>query len=329
MEDLKIGILDIGNRANTNSLSALEDILSYATTCDQLGFSRFWLGEHHNSDPLTPYTNPDILLTMIAGMTESIRVGSAGTLISLYDPYSVATNYKLLNNMFNNRIDLGLSKGLPGNKHIFKLKGGHVTIDNAMTLFNQNVEKIHDLFYNEEDHFINHELIIPPYKGSIPAMCYLSGSYSNFPIAIKHNLNYCRTIFHGTIGTKIEFKKEELLSYKEQFYTHNNRYPEVSLAVAFHMEDTIEKATKIVDDLLNQPGINLSEAWNTIPVTPDTLEELLRNYQEQFGINEFILYDASLSSKKKMENVHEISQKFKLNNQLITEESSNFESALK
>ena len=328
MEKIKIGILEIGNRANTNSMSAIEEILNHAITCDTLGFSRFWLGEHHNTDPLAPYTNPDILLTTIAGMTENIRVGSAGTLITLYDPYSVATNFKLLNNLFNDRIDLGLSKGLPGNKYIFDLKGGHINLNNSTEIFNKNVEKIHDLLYNEDEYYTKYELVIPPFKGLIPSMCYLSGSYDHFPMAIKHNLNYCRTIFHGTIGSKIEYKKEELLHYKELFFEKNNRYPEISLAVAFHMEDTIEEARKVVNEQQNQKGLNLSEAWNTIPVTVDTLEELLHNYQKQFGIDEFILYDSSLVSEKKLENVHKISCNFKLSNTILQQENSNFNSVL-
>ncbi len=313
MNEIKIGILEIGTRENTNSITVVEEILGYATECDRLGFSRFWLGEHHDSDPLCPYTNPDILLTIIAGMTERIRVGSAGTLITLYSPYTVVTNYKLLNNLFVNRIDLGLSKGLPGNKHVLKLMGDHITINNFKEVFTTNLKEIHDLFHNEEHHFSNNSLVIPPYKGEIPDMWYLSGSYNHFPDAIKYKFNYCRTLFHGTIGVKIEHKKEELFAYKEQFYKENNYYPQVSLAVAFYLEDTMESAKKEVDKRLNHKDINLSEAWKIIPVTTDSLFYLLNEYKNLFGVDEFILYDAALSSEKKLENVNKIGQKFKLN----------------
>lgn len=314
MSDIQIGILEIGTRENTNSITAIEEILSYATDCDKLGFSRFWLGEHHNSDPLCPYTAPDILLTIIAGMTERIKVGSAGSLISLYPPYSVVTNYKLLNNLFVNRIDLGLSKGLPGNKRVLKLMGNNVTIDNSTEVFNTNLTGIYDLFNNEEYNFLNKELVIPPYNGEIPDIWYLSGSYNYFSDAIKYKFNYCRTIFHGTIGIKIDYKKEELLRYKEQFYKENNYYNKVSIAVAFYMEDTMEKAKQEVDKRLGHKDINLAEAWKIIPVTPDYLFDLLNEYKELFGVDEFILYDASFSSDKKVENVNKIGQKFKLNN---------------
>lgn len=307
---MELGILEIGTRENTNSITIVEDILNYATACDKLGFSRFWLGEHHNSNPVAPYTNPDILLTIIAGSTERIRVGSAGTLVTLYAPYSVVTNYKLLNNLFTGRIDLGLSKGLPGNKHVLTLTG-NVTIENSTEVFNNNIKEIHDLLHHEEEHFIKKELVVPPYNGEIPDVWYLSGSYNYFQDAIKYKYNYCRTIFHGTVGTKIDYKKEELIAYKEQFFDVNGYHPKVSIAVAFHMEDKLELAQQEVAKQLSQ-NPNLSEAWRIIPVTPESLFTLLNEYEELFGVDEFILYDASLSSEKKMKNSYAIASKFRL-----------------
>lgn len=308
---MKLGILEIGTRENTNSITIVEEILAYAAACDKLGFSRFWLGEHHNSNAVAPYTNPDILLAIIAGSTEHIRVGSAGTLVALYAPYSVVTNYKLLNNLFSGRVDLGLSKGLPGNKHVLSLTG-NVTIENSTDVFNKNIKEIYELFHQEEEHFMKKELVIPPYNGEIPDIWYLSGSYNHFQDAIKYKYNYCRTIFHGTVGVKIDYKKEELMHYKEQFFQVNGYYPQVSVAVAFYMEDSLELAEKEVARQLSQ-NPNLSEAWRIIPVTPDSLATLLNNYEQQFGVDEFIMYDASLSSEKKMKNVYSIASKFKLN----------------
>jgi luciferase family oxidoreductase group 1 len=312
MEPMKIGILEIGIRKDTNGITAIEEILGYAREADQLGFSRFWLGEHHPPDSTNPYTNPDILLGIIAGMTERIKVGSAGTLITLYSPYSVVTNYKLLNNLFPSRIDLGLSKGLPGNKHVLELVSPPVTFENADERFASNLQEICDLFHQEEEKFKKHELVIPPFSGEIPSMWYLSGSYNHFPMAIKNKLNYCRSIFHGTIGRKIEPKKEELQAYKEQFFKVNGYYPEVSLALAFYMADTQEEAQKEVDKMLDYENINLLEAWKVIPVTIDSLETLLQTYQEEYGIDEFILYDAALVSDIKMKNIGAISERFKL-----------------
>ncbi len=302
--------MEIGTREHTNSISIVEEILNYAGECDKLGFSRFWLGEHHNSNPTAPYTNPDILLTLIAGSTERIKVGSAGTLITLYAPYQVVTNYKLLNNLFPGRIDLGLSKGLPGNKHVLSLSG-NTTVETSTDVFNKNVQEIHDLFYKEEAFFESKELIIPPYNGEIPEVWYLSGSYVHFPDAIKYKLNYCRTIFHGTVGVKIDYKKEELAQYKEQFFKVNGYYPKVSVAVAFYMDDSMEIAEKEVGRHLSE-NPNLSEAWRIIPVTPDSIFELLNEYEKLFGVDEFVLYDASLSSVKKMENIQKIAAAFSL-----------------
>ena len=63
---MKIGILEQGKRSkNENSLTTVEDIIEYALQADELGFSRFWLTEHHYSFVSHSYTNPDILISII------------------------------------------------------------------------------------------------------------------------------------------------------------------------------------------------------------------------------------------------------------------------
>ena len=58
MNKIKIGLLELGHRENTDSITAIQQILDYAIESDNLGFSRFWLGEHHSPNITLPYTNP-------------------------------------------------------------------------------------------------------------------------------------------------------------------------------------------------------------------------------------------------------------------------------
>ncbi|WP_431214040.1 LLM class flavin-dependent oxidoreductase [Puia sp. P3] len=86
MTNVKIGILELGYRTGSDSLSIVNDILQYGIKAEELNFSRLWLAEHHNAHPLHPYTNPEIVMTLLAGFTDRIRIGSAGALIGYSSP---------------------------------------------------------------------------------------------------------------------------------------------------------------------------------------------------------------------------------------------------
>ncbi|MCD2258061.1 LLM class flavin-dependent oxidoreductase [Psychroserpens luteolus] len=311
MGQIKLGIIELGYREKIDSLSILEQIINYAIEVENKGFSRFWLAEHHYTYPNHPFSNGEILLTILAGMTERIKVGTAGTSISLYSPYSTATNFKMLNNLYSNRIDLGLSKGIPDSKLIMKLANEKLNVDTSFKIFDENLKSIVDLFNNEEKNLKEHNLLIPPLGGSTPDLWYLSGSYRSFDTVIEHKLNFCRSIFHGT-GRKIEHKKEELLKCKSLYFEKNGHYPEVALALAVYIGDTIEEATKKVDDFIAETKANAREAFNIIPTTIDLMHEMLLSYQDDFGIDEFIIYDFAVTNEAKIKNVELISEKFNL-----------------
>ncbi len=307
---LEIGILEFGNRENTDSLTAIQQILDYAIEADNLFFSRFWLGEHHDApDKTAPYLNPDLILTVIAGMTEHIRIGSAGTLLNLYSSYTVVSNYKLLNNLFSNRVDLGLSRNFPDNLEKYFKNISNEDFD----FFDEKLEEIYNLINKENDNYEIDHIVIPPFGGSKPEVWCLSSSYSKFNDAIKYKFNYCRSNFHYSTATgKINYKKEELIAFKSNFFNENNFYPKVTLAVAISIGTTIESAQKKYLKALKKEGVKLSEAMNVIIVTIESLYKLLHEYQYLYGIDEFILYDTEENNLKKIKNLKDISQRFKL-----------------
>jgi luciferase family oxidoreductase group 1 len=91
---------------------ALENTVKLAQMTEEMGFTRFWVAEHHNSNGLAG-TSPEILISHIASNTKKIRVGSGGVLLPQYSPLKVAENFKVLEALFPNRIDLGVGRS-PG-----------------------------------------------------------------------------------------------------------------------------------------------------------------------------------------------------------------------
>ena len=98
--------------SNTNADLAIRETKDLAKYCDSLGLNRFWLAEHHGSNSFAG-CSPEILIPSLAAQTESIRVGSGGVMLMHYSPYKVAENFRLLESLFPNRIDLGLGRA-PG-----------------------------------------------------------------------------------------------------------------------------------------------------------------------------------------------------------------------
>ena len=110
---MKLGILDQIPVAETQTpTEALQHTVKIAKQAEQLGYHRFWLAEHHNSDRLAS-SAPEIVMAHIAAATEKIRVGSGGIMVMHYSALKVAEVFNTLSALTANRIDLGMGRA-PG-----------------------------------------------------------------------------------------------------------------------------------------------------------------------------------------------------------------------
>ena len=91
---------------------ALRDTLDLAGHCEALGYSRFWVSEHHGL-PTIVGTAPEILLAAIAATTQRIRLGSAGVMLPHYSAFKVAEQFRVLDALAPGRVDLGVGRA-PG-----------------------------------------------------------------------------------------------------------------------------------------------------------------------------------------------------------------------
>ncbi|MGH1470970.1 MAG: LLM class flavin-dependent oxidoreductase [Cellvibrionaceae bacterium] len=91
---------------------ALQETIELATLCDNKKYYRYWVSEHHASDALAG-CSPEVLMARLGAETKQIRIGSGGVMLPHYSPYKVAENFKLLQTLYPNRIDLGVGRA-PG-----------------------------------------------------------------------------------------------------------------------------------------------------------------------------------------------------------------------
>jgi len=99
-------------RIGGTAADAVAETLALAKACDGLGYRRYWVAEHHNTNSFAG-SCPEILIGRIAGETRRIRVGSGGVMLTHYSPLKVAEQFRMLEVLYPGRIDLGLGRA-PG-----------------------------------------------------------------------------------------------------------------------------------------------------------------------------------------------------------------------
>ena len=92
--------------------SAIARSVDLAQHVERLGYTRFWLAEHHSIEGLACSATA-VLIGHVAGATSTIRVGSGGVMLPNHAPLVVAEQFGTLEALYPGRIDLGLGRA-PG-----------------------------------------------------------------------------------------------------------------------------------------------------------------------------------------------------------------------
>jgi luciferase family oxidoreductase group 1 len=113
LQDINLSMLDlVAVREGSTVADALGIALRTAQHAEALGFTRYWLAEHHNMAGIASSATA-VLVGHIAGGTQRIRVGSGGIMLPNHAPLVVAEAFGTLAELYPGRIDLGLGRA-PG-----------------------------------------------------------------------------------------------------------------------------------------------------------------------------------------------------------------------
>ena len=108
-----LSVLDLSVvRNGATSGEALADTTLLAQRAEALGYTRFWVAEHHNM-PLVASTTPPVLIAHLAALTSTIRIGSGGVMLPNHPSLVVAEQFAMLEALHPGRIDLGIGRA-PG-----------------------------------------------------------------------------------------------------------------------------------------------------------------------------------------------------------------------
>ncbi|MET4428258.1 MULTISPECIES: LLM class flavin-dependent oxidoreductase [unclassified Mycolicibacterium] len=140
---MRLSVLDlVPVRSDQTTADALAATVRLARTADDLGYTRYWLAEHHNM-PAVAATSPPVLIAYLAAQTTRIRLGSGGVMLPNHAPLAVAEQFALLEAAAPGRIDLGLGRA-PGSDPVtsMALRGAAGRDDTDIEKFPQYLDDV-------------------------------------------------------------------------------------------------------------------------------------------------------------------------------------------
>ena len=108
-----LSVLDLSPvGASSTPRQAILDSVALARGCDGLGYTRYWVAEHHNMANIAT-SSPEVLIAHIAATTTRMRVGAGGIMLPNHNPLRIVEIFRTLEALYPGRIDLGLGRA-PG-----------------------------------------------------------------------------------------------------------------------------------------------------------------------------------------------------------------------
>ena len=153
--------------SGSTSAEALRNCVAIAQQVEQLGYTRFWVAEHHGMLGVAS-SAPAVLIGAVAAATSRIRVGSGGVMLPNHAPMVIAEQFGMLEALHPGRIDLGIGRA-PGTDQR-TARALRRTPDLSAEDFPQDLMQLRSFFAGTEP-----GLTAVPAQGNTPGL-YLLGS---------------------------------------------------------------------------------------------------------------------------------------------------------
>lgn len=244
---LRLSVLDQSPiRPGATARQALQETTALAQLADRLGYTRYWVSEHHNTNTLAG-SAPEVLLAHLGAHTTRIRLGSGGVMLPHYAALKVAESFKLLEALHPGRIDLGIGRA-PGADRLtaYALNPSNAFEEQAF------VEQLLDLQAYLRDETIPdtiHERVKAiPQIDTVPALWLLSSSGQSGLFAAQLGMAFSFAQFINPSGGPAAVR-----AYREQFQPSAElAAPQANVAIFVLCADTEERAQALQKAMLMQ-----------------------------------------------------------------------------
>lgn len=174
---------------------AFSNTVEAAQQAERLGFTRFWVAEHHGMTDSIAGTTPEVLLGALAAETDSIRLGSGAVLLNHYSPFKVAEQFGTLDALAPGRIDAGLGRA-NNSPAADRALGTSRRVQNPDEDHAEKLEAVVNHLHDDfPDGHAYDDLGIPRSDEEPPVPWALGSSPSSAAIAGKLGLPYCFAAF--------------------------------------------------------------------------------------------------------------------------------------
>lgn len=125
---------------------ALANAADLAAHAEALGFTRYWVAEHHGMAGIAGAAT-SVVIGHVAAATRHIRVGAGGIMLPNHAPLVIAEQFGTLDALFPGRIDLGLGRAPGSDQKVARAL--RRTLDSDPNAFPQDVLELQSYFADD------------------------------------------------------------------------------------------------------------------------------------------------------------------------------------
>ena len=269
---MKLSILDQSPViAGHEPARAIAETLALARRAEALGYSRYWLAEHHAIAALADPC-PEILLARLGAETKKIRIGTGGVLLPYYSSFKVAEVFRMLEALYPGRVDLGIGRAPGGDARTARAVGGGRFPD-AENFPQQVWELAAYLDGTLPDDHPDRAVRVQPGGSTAPEMWLLGSSDYSGLLAAQLGVRFAFAHFINAAGGDVVMR-----AYRERFQPGRDAEPHTllcCLVVCAPTDEEAERRSRVID--LRR----LEMAYNHDTPVPTLDEALARNYTER------------------------------------------------
>ena len=240
--------------------------VALARKAEELGYSRVWYSEHHNTASVASAV-PALVIAHVAAHTETIRLGAGGVMVPNHSPYVVAEQFGTLEEMYPGRIDLGLGRA-PGTDRATLARALRRPLNAAENFPSDIVELIH---------YLKGESLLPeiqaiPGRGTNVPLYVLGSSLYGAQLAAKLGLPY--SFASHLFPPMLE---QAVAVYRDTFEPSAvMSEPYVIAALNVTAAETEEEAARIHADMVRQHVVTMH--FNGEVASEGEIEQLLASH---------------------------------------------------
>lgn len=300
---ISLSLLDFGNiyPPKVYAHDVINHLFENIQVFEDLGYKRYWMSEH--LDRNIAWASPEHLIPLLAGYSNTIKIGVAGMLMKYHTPLRVAQAFTLISSIYPGRIDLGLAKGDIQEIYL-KPFGNFEKHPNEEYFYSQVKELLGFMQHDFAKDFKYKEIQIQPYGAEMPDYWLLGSSASVIDLAVDYKANFCLSLFHT--DRKLADLSEIISRFRDSFFLRHDHLPLVSIAIQVNCSESDLITRRFRKEMVSKSWKNDHKA---ICGNPSEVNDRILEIANLLNVEEVVLMNAYHSLEEKSESIELIAEK--------------------